>query len=86
MPAVQRNLFKNLTVEDASCKEVPWNCGDDCPVSWDKDDLKKMAFRTVKQNYRSGAITKDTYLSLMENIRNGSYGIHKNNSSCTKKL
>jgi len=82
----RRNLFKDLTVEDANCKEVPWNCGDDCPVSWDEEDLKKMAFKTVKHNYKIGAITKEVYLSLMGSVRNGIYGISIDHACWDKKL
>lgn len=64
-----RSIFKKLKVEDASHPFIPWTCGEDVPLTWDKKELIQMEFKTVKSNYKAGAITTVVYKNLMQYIR-----------------
>ena len=64
-----RDKFKKLAVEEATCPTIEWNCGADLPLTWEKEELKKMMFSTIKVNYRKGAITESTYKRLMQHVR-----------------
>ena len=65
-----RSIFNKLKVEDASHPFIPWTCGEDVPLTWDKKELIQMEFKTVKSNYKAGAITTVVYKNLMQYIRN----------------
>ena len=64
----RRELLKKALPTDIP--EVQWNCGEDVPLSWEPEELRKMAFKTIKHNLKIGSIDKKTYTSLMENARN----------------
>lgn len=50
--------------------DVPlWSPGEDFPISFDDADIKALSFRIIKQNYKNGAIDKDTYQSMMKTVR-----------------
>lgn len=46
-----------------------WNCGPDVPFTWEPEELKALAFRTIKDNFKRGVISKDTYLGMMQRVR-----------------
>ena len=43
----RRELLKKVVPNDVP--EVQWNCGEDVPISWEPEDLRKMAF--IKINH-----------------------------------
>jgi hypothetical protein len=70
-PGAKRNLLKKAIPNDVP--EVQWNCGEDVPISWEPEDLRKMSFKTIKNNLKIGAIDKQTYKALMEGARNRAF-------------
>ena len=38
-----------------------WTCGDDVPISWEPEELRRMRKKTLRQNYKNGYFTKSQY-------------------------
>lgn len=45
-----------------------WTCGDDVPVSWESDELRRMKKKTLRQNYNNGYLTKWQYKNRLKDL------------------
>lgn len=65
-----RKLFNNIKPSGTEKPDaVPWYTGDDCPTSWEPEELFQLAKKTIRQNYKSGAIDKATRDKMIQELR-----------------
>ena len=43
-------------------------CGDDVPISWEPEELRRMRKKTLRQNYKNGYFTKSQYQNRLKDL------------------
>lgn len=51
---------------EAVLEQIPqWNTGEDCPITFESDEVRRLQKKTIYENYKRGSISKEEKDKLM---------------------